>query len=185
MNRGFAHYEDYVLEYLVPFRTAWLVDHLQRLMSDVVMVVGRFWRRSLPPLHESWLSPYLVGFRKKDGVSINRAFVDWLSNRRQPERPFFAFLNYYDAHDPYVLPTGAEYRFGLKPRTPADFLFLWHVLGTSRQADTFARCTETSADDSYDNCVAYLDERLGELVEELHRRGVLDRTLRDRDLRSR
>ncbi len=29
LNRGFAHYEDYVLEYLVPFRTAWLVDHLR------------------------------------------------------------------------------------------------------------------------------------------------------------
>ena len=33
------------------------------------------------------------------------------------------------------------------------------------------------APDSYDNCLAYLDEQLGELFEELERRGELDRTL--------
>ena len=35
----------------------------------------------------------------------------------------------------------------------------------------------TLARDSYDNCLAYLDERLGELFDELQRRGELDRTL--------
>ena len=33
------------------------------------------------------------------------------------------------------------------------------------------------ARDSYDNCLAYLDEQLGHLFDELQRRGVLDRTL--------
>ena len=33
------------------------------------------------------------------------------------------------------------------------------------------------AQDSYDNCVAYLDQRLGELFDELRRQGVLGRTL--------
>ena len=33
------------------------------------------------------------------------------------------------------------------------------------------------ASDAYDNCLAYLDEQLGELFEELERRGELDRTL--------
>ena len=28
-------------------------------------------------------------------------------SRRQPERPFFAFLNFYDAHSPYMLPDGS------------------------------------------------------------------------------
>ncbi len=177
LNRGFTHYEDYVLEDLVPFRTAWLVEHLERLTFDLVKSVGD--TLSVGPsflLLESRLSTYLVRFRKKDGASINRAFLDWLSHRHQPARPFFAFLNYFDAHDPYVLPEGAKYRFGLKPRRPDDFIFLgeywelvdklalppvWRVLGR----------------DSYDNCVAYLDERLGDLVDELQRRGVLDRTL--------
>ena len=125
LNRGFTHYEDYVLEQLVPFRTAWLVNHLAVLTSDLIKVVGYVFRISPSNLlHESRLSPFLVGFRKKDGASINHAFLDWMSHRRQPARPFFAFLNFFDAHDPYVLPEGAEYRFGLKPRRPADFIFL-------------------------------------------------------------
>ena len=34
----------------------------------------------------------------------------------------------------------------------------------------------TLARDSYDNCLAYLDEQLGDLFDDLQRRGVLDRT---------
>ncbi len=177
LNRGFTHYEDYVLEYLVPFRTAWLVDHLAVLISDLCKVAGRaFDVGPSRPGHESWISSHLVGFRKKNGASINRAFLNWLSQRRQPERPFFAFLNYYDAHAPYVLPEGAEYRFGLKPRRPADLLFLreyWEFLDKLAVRPVYRELGR----DSYDNCVAYLDGRLGELVDELQRRGVLDHTL--------
>ena len=35
----------------------------------------------------------------------------------------------------------------------------------------------TLARDAYDNCLAYLDDQLGELFEALQRRGELDRTL--------
>ena len=51
---------------------------------------------------------------------VNREFLDWLSRRRQPERPFFAFLNYYDAHYPYQLPRGGIHRFGAKPRNQRE-----------------------------------------------------------------
>ena len=47
---------------------------------------------------------------------IDREFLDWLSSRRQPERPFFAFLNFYDAHYPYQLPETSMHRFGFGPR---------------------------------------------------------------------
>ena len=40
-----------------------------------------------------------------------------------------------------------------------------------------SRYHKTLARDSYDNCLAYLDEQLGELYNELQHRGVLDRTL--------
>ena len=177
LNRGFTHYEDYLLEYLVPLRMAWLVDHLARVIAEL----GTILRRtrdvdSLRPLHESWLSPYFDRLRKKDAGSINRAFLEWLSHRSQPARPFFAFLNYFDAHAPFVLPEGAEYRFGLKPRRPADFNFLevdWEL--TDRMA--FRPAYRELARDSYDNCLAYLDGRLGELLDGLQRCGVLDHTV--------
>ena len=37
---------------------------------------------------------------RKTAAEVNRAFLQWLSSREQ--RPFFAFLNYFDVHDPYI-----------------------------------------------------------------------------------
>ena len=37
---------------------------------------------------------------KNAGETIHVALVDWLEQRRDPERPFFAFLNYMEAHTP-------------------------------------------------------------------------------------
>ena len=41
LDRGFTHYEDYVLEGLSPFRTAWLVDHALKFASDTSLAAGR------------------------------------------------------------------------------------------------------------------------------------------------
>jgi arylsulfatase A-like enzyme len=113
---------------------------------------------------------------RKDAGLINREFVDWMSHRQEPRRPFFAFLNYFDAHAPYIPPEGAGFRFGPGPQTDADFLLLnefWNTVDKSRLAPHYRALFQ----DAYDNCLAYLDERLGELFDELRRRGVLDRTL--------
>jgi len=177
LDRGFTHYEDYVLEQLMPFRTAWLVDLVLQKICDVGVFVGRsFDVGPFRPTHESWFGTLFTVDRRKDARAINRAFMEWLSHRREPARPFFAFLNFYDAHAPYVLPRGAEYRFGLKPQRAADFIFLveyWESLDKLKLPPVYRNL----ARDSYDNCVAYLDERLGSLFDGLQRRGVLDRTL--------
>ena len=54
---------------------------------------------------------------RKEAAVVNREFLDWLSRRRQPDRPFFAFLNYFDAHYPYQLPDAAIHRFGSRAAT--------------------------------------------------------------------
>ena len=117
----------------------------------------------------------LVVADKKHAGSINREFLDWLSRRPEPGRPFFAFLNYYDAHSRYLLPRGAEYRFGLKPWTQADRQIFdrWRDIDKLRMPQHY----RTLIVDCYDSCLAYLDERLGELFDELQSRGVLDQTL--------
>ncbi len=119
---------------------------------------------------------WLLDTGRKNADSINRAFLNWLSHRREPRRPFFAFLNYFDAHSPYLPPAGTAFRFGLEPRTDADFILLnelWTTVDKIRLAPHY----RLLARDSYDNCLAYLDERLGELFDALQRSGVLDRTL--------
>jgi arylsulfatase A-like enzyme len=62
------------------------------------------------------------------------------------------------------------------PRRPADFMFLMEYWETIDKL-ALRPILRDLARDSYDNCVAYLDQRLGALFDELHRQGVLDRTL--------
>src|SRR5262249_39068254 len=111
---------------------------------------------------------------RKDATAVNREFLDWLSRRRQPERPFFAFLNYYDAHYPYEIPERGIHRVGVKPRNSRESNVIrnWLTLiqhGASERQIRFAR-------DAYDDCVADLDEQLGRLIDELERRAIRERT---------
>ena len=113
---------------------------------------------------------------RKAAEVVNREFLGWLSQARTPGRPFFAFLNYADAHAPYVLPSGASYRFGSTPPLRAISCSCSKA-GFERTRGCCPGNCRDLARDSYDNCLAYLDERLGELFDELRRQGVLDRTL--------
>jgi arylsulfatase A-like enzyme len=121
------------------------------------------------------LRPLLATGRKNAGL-INRDFLDWLSVRQEPRRPFFAFLNYFDAHSPYVPPEGTEFRFGIPPQTDADFLLL-NEFWTTVDKQSLTPHYRLLVQDSYDNCLGYLDEQLGKLFDALQQRGVLDRTL--------
>jgi len=124
-----------------------------------------------PVLQGLW---WLFNDDRKEAEVINREFLDWLSRRRRPERPFFAFLNFFDAHYPYHVPTTGIRRFGAKPRNnrERDLIDDWLQVagrGPSEQQIAFVR-------DAYDDCIADLDEQLGRLIDELERRAVLERT---------
>ena len=113
-----------------------------------------------------------LDFRRKDASEVNHGFLDWLD--RHDGRPFFAFLNYFDAHDPYIVPGGARKHFGKVPRSRADFALLrdWQKLNYKSLGPEAVEL----ASDSYDDCIAALDHELGRLFDELTRRGVLERT---------
>ena len=108
-------------------------------------------------------------------ASINREFLDWLSRRREPARPFFAFLNYFDAHSIYMLPPGypVPLRAAAEDRRRRPGVVEWFYLDKLRLSPYYLNLVR----DCYDSCLGYLDEKLGELFDELKRRGVLDRTL--------
>jgi arylsulfatase A-like enzyme len=84
---------------------------------------------------------------RKVGEKVNADFLRWQA--ADSTRPFFAFLNYFDAHDPYEPPPPYDVRYSDRP-TPLD---------------------------SYEGAIAYVDRQVGDLLRELDRRGALDRTI--------
>jgi arylsulfatase A-like enzyme len=172
LARGFTHYEDYVLEKLAPLRTSGLVERTTTMISEAINVFD------IVPLHplRNLVIRWFVINQRKDAASIDRAFLAWLADRRQPHRPFFAFLNLLDAHQPYLLPPGTPYRFVNYSSTADEYRAVyevWEVLDKTK----LPRSVITLARDSYDDCLAYIDEQLGILFDELQRRGVLEQTL--------
>jgi arylsulfatase A-like enzyme len=76
---------------------------------------------------------------------------------------------------PYKLPAGATHRFGQKPKTREELKIVydnWSLIDKLQLPNHL----RTLGLDSYDNCLAYLDECLGKLFDDLGKRGVLDRT---------
>jgi arylsulfatase A-like enzyme len=175
IDRGFAHYKDYELGSLDAIRTAHVVDLALKPVIALALTYGRsFDTGPLRPVQEGLLG-WLLARNRISARAINQKFVDWLARRREPGRPFFAFLNYFDAHLPYVPPTIAQHHFGLRPQSFADAKVLdgWRDIKKHKLPLYF----QTLARDAYDNCLAYLDQQLGELFQELQRCGELDRTL--------
>jgi len=166
LSRGFAHYDDHV----VSLAGALQVSALGR------RVLLPFGRRAVALANDLLgSSTRATGERKdfKDAETINRQFLDWLTE--QEDGPFFAFLNYLDAHTPYLLPDGHDYRFGRPARTRAEQRIIgrwWELDKRKIGADEVQL-----AIDAYDSCIADLDEQLGQLFGELERRGVLRDTI--------
>lgn len=151
IGRGFVHYEDF------PYSPG---DFLN------CTALGR-------RLIFSLLSPRL-GFTdmpaRKSAADINAGFLDWLDQR--DERPYFAFLNYIDAHSPYVAPEPFRQHV---PRTAAErevFRFWWYA-----KKDNVTPEDKKLARGGYDDCIRYLDQQLGRLFDELERKGQLENTI--------
>jgi arylsulfatase A-like enzyme len=119
-------------------------------------------------------SSFVDQYKEKYASEVNRQFLDWLSTVRLQRRPFFAFLNYFDAHDSYVPPADFASRFGEGPHSADDYQVIteWYRMN----ADRPQRQIQLGLD-AYDSCIAYLDEQIGKLIDELEKRGELERTL--------
>jgi arylsulfatase A-like enzyme len=171
LDRGFTHYEDYVLEKLSPFRTSVIVEEA---LTGLVSVGSRQDTGVLRAAQE-WLRPLFRYAIRSDARSINRRFLTWLDRRSDPRRPFFVFLNYFDAHSPYEVPWNADQRFGRRPVT-ADELQIIYGQWTAIDKLQLPRDYLNLARNCYDSCLAYMDEEIGRLCDELDRRGVLEKT---------
>jgi arylsulfatase A-like enzyme len=156
LGRGFLHYEDVALTPIEIIRSS---------------IMGRYLARKASPYNRSRPTAY---FERKDAMTINREALDWLANRPHG-RPFFVFLNYYDAHDPYLTPKRAPRHFGRTPERTQDLATLRDWLKAVKTP--LDPATLELARDGYDDCIAYLDNQLGRLFAELESRALLENTL--------
>jgi arylsulfatase A-like enzyme len=147
LARGFDHYEDYP-------RSLTEASRWTGLSRGAV----RLWRslrhqplRALPD--------------RIDAARISRRFLRWLDGH--PGRPFFAFLNYFDAHEPYYPPEPFWSRHlpdePRRPRAVTPGAWSMPAVITGRRA--------------YDGAIAYLDEQVGALLDSLRARRALRETL--------
>ena len=120
---------------------------------------------------------------KNAGETIHAALRDWLTTRRDPERPFFAFLNYMEAHTPRVpCPEARAAMLGDDPELAA--LALSTVADTHRLHRQITGGGRALSDRQleairavYDATLLELDRKTGALIDELAAMGLLDDTI--------
>ena len=97
-------------------------------------------------------------------------------------RPFFAWVHYYDAHRPYGR-QGEQWAFRYvedpaRRRPEVGASEPWYQLTPEKRAALSVGEAETRLiEDRYDGGLAFLDDRLGALLDALREAGVLDRTI--------
>lgn len=105
---------------------------------------------------------------RRRAPNVTRSFLRWVD--RNPAQPFFAMLNYFDVHDPYLPPHDFDGRYGTK----APGILNWRV---GREDPKLTRDQQQAEVDAYDALIAYLDQAIGELRRQLEARDLLDKTV--------
>jgi arylsulfatase A-like enzyme len=111
-------------------------------------------------VRERFLSHYVDVHHYYQPAEVVTATVrDWLDHRPPGKEPLFLFVHYMDPHDPYFVHpfNGEGYARVANPNPPAELAEKLHRV--------------------YAGEVAYLDEHLGVLFDDLRKRGLWDRTL--------
>jgi arylsulfatase A-like enzyme len=157
LERGFAHWEDYRTTPGQIFGSSALGSAIGcGNMNEIGC-------RLRGPLH--WYE--LLG--RKPADVVRRQFGAWL-DRVEPGRPFFTFLNFFDAHTPYLPPAPYATRFG--PPAKRGNPMHRDYDGWEWTADQVA--AEQTA---YDSSIAFMDAQVSGLLDDLEARGVLDHTI--------
>ena len=154
LDRGFIRYEDFYTK---------VGDALARTVLGRMMAYEVLPRAGLLDIPG-----------RQSAADVNGRMLRWIDSLGG--RPFFAFANYMDVHGPYIPPPAYDGRFAGKPLG-----WRWGGDIDVGMLDEGSRVPEPAVllswIDRYDESLLYLDEQVGHLLDELARRGVLDRTI--------
>jgi arylsulfatase A-like enzyme len=157
LGRGFQHYEDYPRS----------LGQMASSSTLVRTVADNFRFRRLIRNDEH--------LNRVPASELNRRASDWLD--AHGNTPFLLFLNYFDAHEPYLPPVPFDRQFGpgrAEGKHSPLHHWLWNPAVGHGNMDESARREEQ---DAYDGALAALDQDVGAFVADLDRRGLTDRTV--------
>lgn len=144
LERGFLRYFDYPRTFVQMLKSSWfgqtaMANELYRNQgkNDIIRALKNFHMEVLPKPEGD----------ANTATELTDQVLDWEAQRQA--RPFFAFLNYYDAHGPY------------RP--------------TRQWRQKFTRSPKSR--DLYESEIAYIDDEVGRLLRTLESRGSLRNTV--------
>ncbi|MBV6523049.1 MAG: hypothetical protein MNPFHGCM_03216 [Gemmatimonadaceae bacterium] len=103
---------------------------------------------------------------RRSSAHVNQELLAWID--RRGARPFFAFINYFEAHEPYLPPAPFDTAFGDGRRRR-----YWH----DELPRPYSPTELSDMRSSYDGAIRYMDDQLQRLLDALRERGELDRTI--------
>jgi len=118
---------------------------------------------------------------RKKAADVNAEMWHWVGQNQQGgshERPFFAFLNYFDVHYPYVPEQPYRNRFVDATQQAACRPTWAFRLNPLHRPTEFERLLQMSPDcfkvqiDQYDGAITYVDRQIEDLMTELKRRNL-------------
>jgi arylsulfatase A-like enzyme len=159
LGRGFQHYEDYPRS----------IGQIASSSTLVRNVANNFRVRRILRTDQH--------LNRVTAADLNARVIGWLSSRPLQAPPFFVFVNYFDAHEPYLPPPPYDTRFGparQRGRYSPLHRWLWDVSVGHRPMRPEEIREEV---DAYDSALAYLDDQVTALLDDLSRRRLLDDTI--------
>jgi arylsulfatase A-like enzyme len=149
LSNGFVHYEDYQLSVPQLILHSWIAQiPLARSIASSRSLSGVWKAVTHPQLTFDSNDFNRKTYERRSAAAIAEAFLSWQA--AQKGRPFFAFLNLFDAHFAYRSTREFERRFALADKEMQGL---------------------------YDGAIAYTDSELERLLSELQRRKLLDDTI--------
>jgi arylsulfatase A-like enzyme len=159
---GFQHFEDY-------------------FYSTGDMVYRTFWGRLFYRTYVAELLGLDELPARKKAADVNAEMFRWIGQNSQ--HPFFAFLNYFDIHYPYVPEqsyrnkfTDARQQESCRPSWAFRLNPLNRPTEFERLMAMSPACFQVQVD-QYDGGVSYVDQQIGNLMAELERDGISRNTL--------
>jgi arylsulfatase A-like enzyme len=147
LSRGFDRYEDFPFTF---HQALWSTTLAQTGSGHLILegvLYGERWKVRHAITHPDLRTTTVRRSVHQPAVEIATNFLSW--REAVGERPYFAMLNFMDAHAPYDPPDGFRTRFNEGLREV----------------------------DRYDGAIAYTDSIIGELLDQLRHRGELERTV--------